>query len=645
MLIGLAGAFLTWFAAVHDDFLGLGRVSGSYLPIPPLFLAVLISVGVNPLLRRFRPGWALKPGQLALIFAMLLAACLLPANPVLHDLPSFLSGMCREVAAREDVADLHEKTGLPASLFPDRAVHGAELTVVTPLFEELPDNESIPWAAWIPPLLSWGALITFAGMFMIGIGMIVCPQWRGNERLPFPLAKAYRPLVAGTWDDSGESLFRRQGLWYGVGIVFLLYTLTGLNRYFPDRCPAFPLHWNLHSIFTGELLSAIPGWIVTGRIYFALVGIAFLAPRRISFSLWFFTVVYSLHQAIDRVYFPPYDHRAADDHRLGAMLAVTAFILWMGRRHWAHVAKCVVKKPGSDEDRANRLAGLFFICGALGVTAWLMWIGLSFPWALTFVAMGGIVSLVTTRLVAETGLPFLRLYSGSPLVAVIHAPLAWSSHVTIFAAVIMDWLFNTGSRVCASVFGSHALVVEEKSGVRTRTARTAAMVGVLALGTIVYLAIKIDMSYSNYQSQRGAVIGESSTGRVNKFFQTLQRFEDGNFRPGWARVRPPRVLFGATLGGVLQLAYIYVPRWPLHPVGLLLVRQYYANVAWPSLFLGWLASVLVVRYGGGRAFRKAQAVFIGLVMGEILVTVLWRVIAYLVATQGPEYQDIGFLPG
>jgi hypothetical protein len=36
-----------------------------------------------------------------------------------------------------------------------------------------------------------------------------------------------------------------------------------------------------------------------------------------------------------------------------------------------------------------------------------------------------------------------------------------------------------------------------------------------------------------------------------------------------------------------------IPRWPLHPIGILVLNTFSGVVAWPSLFLGWLIKVLM----------------------------------------------------
>jgi hypothetical protein len=52
---------------------------------------------------------------------------------------------------------------------------------------------------------------------------------------------------------------------------------------------------------------------------------------------------------------------------------------------------------------------------------------------------------------------------------------------------------------------------------------------------------------------------------------------------------------------------------------------------WGSFTLGWLIKVVLLRYGGLRAFRTAVPFFIGLVVGDMLSEGLWGAIAAWIA--------------
>lgn len=641
-LIGFGLAMLVWLGAAWDDLMGLGNISNSYLPAAALFIVFLFSLGINPLLRRYRPALALDQNQMVLISAIVVMAGVVPAWALMRHLPAYLIAACSTAADSQAVTELYEQLGLRSWLFPSVLEYGVRGPVLDHFIDELPEGASIPWSAWLRPFVAWGCLFAFAWMFMIGLAMIIYPQWRDNERVAFPIAFVYRSQIEEP--EKGKllaPLFYDRGFWAGIATVFILYTTIGLHAYFPNRCPAFPLGWRLGPAFSSVLMGKLRGPLTDGRIFFIFVGMAFLIPRRIGFSIWFFTVVYAVHQAVVKVYYPPYDWQAPNDHRYGAMLAIAVSVIWMGRKHWARVARNTFGKVESPDDRTNRTASRLFLLGIVGVAGWLMWAGVPPWWALLFVLIGFLVSLVASRIVAETGMPFVRFYSGSPLKVLAIFPYSWLTAVTIYFSGVMDMFFHVGSRVNTTTFATQALAVEKEPRPDHRTRNSIIMLLVLLIGFVIYGALTLRVTYNRYQTlNNGTVLGEiGMAGRgIVGVQNTVKRVErEEVLLAPWARMRGRAVLFGATLAGLLQWGCIAIPRWPLHPVGLLLVRQYYANVAWPSMFLGWLLQVLVVRYGGARIYAKARSVAIGVILGEILAVVFWRVVASELAILGLDY--------
>jgi hypothetical protein len=106
----------------------------------------------------------------------------------------------------------------------------------------------------------------------------------------------------------------------------------------------------------------------------------------------------------------------------------------------------------------------------------------------------------------------------------------------------------------------------------------------------------------------------------------------------------PGLLFG---GGVTVLLYAlcqFVPRWPLHPVGMLGVGTWCVARMWHNVFFGWLAKVLVLKYGGSKLYTKIKIAFIGLVMGEVLALVAWNTFSGVRALMGMDYFRVEILP-
>ena len=72
---------------------------------------------------------------------------------------------------------------------------------------------------------------------------------------------------------------------------------------------------------------------------------------------------------------------------------------------------------------------------------------------------------------------------------------------------------------------------------------------------------------------------------------------------------------GAAAMAVLTFLKYRFAWWPLHPVGLAVASVWTIRRSAFSLFLAWVAKVLILRLGGVRLYRRAAPFFLGLVLG------------------------------
>jgi hypothetical protein len=101
---------------------------------------------------------------------------------------------------------------------------------------------------------------------------------------------------------------------------------------------------------------------------------------------------------------------------------------------------------------------------------------------------------------------------------------------------------------------------------------------------------------------------------------------------------------GAAVTALLQIGALRYAAWPLLPVGYVVCFTWYMQMAWFSIFLGWLCKVVVVRFGGIRFYQKAKPFFIGIIFGEALAAGFWLVVNLILAGTGHAYKVVNFLP-
>jgi hypothetical protein len=68
---------------------------------------------------------------------------------------------------------------------------------------------------------------------------------------------------------------------------------------------------------------------------------------------------------------------------------------------------------------------------------------------------------------------------------------------------------------------------------------------------------------------------------------------------------------------------------PLHPVGFIMMQTYAMHTMWLSVFIAWAMKVTILRYGGANALRKTLPLWLGVAFGDILMMVVWLIIASL----------------
>ncbi len=644
--LGILGSIFIWIAAPLNRFLlNNGLVSDSYFPEIAVLVMLFFILLLNPLLKVISGSrLLLDRRQLALIFAMLLLACTIPTQGLLRMYPYSLAMTTQESARNHQLAELHQEMALPPSLFPDRIVHGEDTPNSTYFLEELPEGQSIPWSAWIPPLLSWGALLVPVWMLMIGLGMIVYPQWRENERLPFPILALEQNLFEDiTREKRIPAIFKDKLFWIGAGTVLILYSFRGLNALTSDGWPSFPIGWDL-----GSALSEAP-WVnlpieikFTNKLFFVLIGMVYFMPNRISFSIWFTVLAYGVVQMLGRTYAPPFDSGMIEEHRNGATLVFGLIVLYTGRHYWAKVGRSMVRPVTNEEDSRNRRAGWLFALGWAGMMAWLMWVGITPIWAFALVFLGFLTMLVISRIVAETGLPFIRVAALSPRWLIGLFPAGLITAPLIYIAGFLHIIFITASRISPAAMMPHAMGMDAEATPAQQRRLPSLLLPLMILGLVVAGAVHLWFSYNNYASMDSEFITASHMGarQMNWAQNTLLNWSRGGHNAIDARTAG-QTIFGGDLALGLAVACLSSPAWPLHPIGLLMVGSFYARVGWTSIFIGWVLKMTILRYGGAGTYKKLRNLFVGLILGELFAALVWIIIPVLLILTGSDPSQVG----
>jgi hypothetical protein len=83
---------------------------------------------------------------------------------------------------------------------------------------------------------------------------------------------------------------------------------------------------------------------------------------------------------------------------------------------------------------------------------------------------------------------------------------------------------------------------------------------------------------------------------------------------------------GAGVMLLLTVAYRMWPWWPLHPLGFMAQGGWIMKHLWFSIFLAWLIKVSLLKWGGGRVYKRATRFFIGIIVGLLVAGGIWLVV-------------------
>ena len=94
----------------------------------------------------------------------------------------------------------------------------------------------------------------------------------------------------------------------------------------------------------------------------------------------------------------------------------------------------------------------------------------------------------------------------------------------------------------------------------------------------------------------------------------------------------------------LSLARVRWTRFPLHPIGLIVIGGWVTKMNWAAFAVGWALKIMVLRYGGQQLYKRLYPVVIGCIVGEALVVILSMVFGLVRAYLGLGAIDLKILP-
>jgi hypothetical protein len=587
---------------------------------------LLILAGLNALVRRAAPRWAWARSELLTVYVALVVGSCIGGHDQLQILFTTLTYVFRGATPANGWADdIHP-------LLPGHLVVTDPSVIDSLYLGSVSFYTRARVLAWLPVVAWWTGFFMLVAWVMLCLSAMVRRQWDA-ERLNYPIAEVPVLITSPT-----AQLFRQPQLWVAAGLAAFLQLLKVVNIMYPS-VPAMPIGVQVFRA------SSRP-WTAAGSIpissYPFAYGLAYLLPLHLAFSVWFFFWFVRLEMVIADAmgHYQWQGFPYVQQQGFGAYLAFCAFMFWVAR---GRIARMLRGGASSAEDQGEALPMRVALVGALlgiaALVAFAMHAGMGLLAAVCFFVLVFAVVLVTARMRAELGLPTIELYQvgAEDVMQRVAGTAAWrgkdlSVMSLFFFLTRTHRQFPMQNYVDAFRIG-HSTDMKLRPIAGLLMALTLVSV-VAAFWAYLHVTYAVGFESASFTGPAPWAFGNAPWAKLASWIAAPRAPELGS-----------SVAYG--LGFVMMLALTAVRvrflGWPLHPVGYLASGSFGLFRLWLPIFITWLVKMLLLRYGGLRAYRKGLPFFIGLIIGEFTAGFLRSVVDLALDLRLPAQAGIGGL--
>ncbi|MCC7192072.1 MAG: hypothetical protein IT444_04740 [Phycisphaeraceae bacterium] len=636
-----------WIAASNLRYAGL---AGTLIPVLGFPLLVIAVLGVNPILRFVHRHWGgprpLGRAELTVLFVSMLITAGISTYGLVEQLVPL-------IAAPFNPDWNTPQRGWNQQLIPslNRHLYITDPSVIAQFREGIGPAPNptdsvwvhaafylhvivhIPWLEWLKPIAWWMLYIVPSYLLFYSLTYVVLPFWSRREKITFPLAKLPESLLPDHDTDRVlPPIFRTHAFWIGFAITFVITAwnasvqaywlgpgvgqiLTGMSA------------WRLDPILQGTFLEGMSHSIAVFFIFTA-VGLAFLLPAEMSFSIWFYYLLGRLMILIatwlgygrTAADFPSnflWDTNFVSAQGGGGMMMFSAISLYRCVRRYHELA---IRRPFRERFLLTLpVIGLFFSITVL--TFWFRWNHLPLGWSLIFVLVLTLLTLGLMRIVAEGGIYWFQTHTGFFHIYKMTGLGKLLSGATLapILPIYSLFFFDPKAFIAPSMLNG-AKMCEDAGANRIRYHVT--VISSVVASVIAGLFFALVLAYS-----RGA-------DRMHYWFYGIMP-RDQILETAMNVIRQPPTMnvvnttwLGA--GGLWVALSLYLRQtvfWFPHPIGYIMLINPLMDQLWLSFFIAWMLKRLVIRYGGKATFDHARLVAIGVITGELMAIAIWSGIA------------------
>ncbi len=603
----------TVFLMVWGDWLA-GGGSGVDSLIPAAVAGLCLLTAANVGLSRWRPRWALRPGEIIAVYLSLVISVGMTGS--VYDWNTSVATVITWPIWNAGPENQWERLVWPnipswLTVMNRDALAGFFLGGTSPYTATI-------IRAWAQPALWWTSWAAALLWVSLCLNVIVRKRWSEEEQLPFPMTILPLQLT-----EPKSRLFTNSLWWTGVAISAGIAALNIVARLIP-AFPGITLGYDLSSFINNNR-----PWDVLRTPSLSWepwhIGLAYLMPVDLAFSMIVFNIGWRAEYVASRALGwanSAYDgFPYGDQQTIGMYLALMASVTWLDRRYLGEVVK---KAFGLRSEASDGEEAFSYRVAVFGAVA-----GLAFLWY--FLARGGMdrgviaiflfvyfaMAMAMSRMRAHLGPPNHEMYGTMPQFVLTQYPGTQGLGTKALGLLAMMRPYMGEQRPNPTPAQLEGLRMAERAPINP-TSLAILMMAIVPLTMICYFWASMHVGYhlglgTSKASRSLIAVPQGALSELDAWLRT----------PG-----PPNpegieaIGAGFGMSVVLMALKLRFPAWPLHPVALPLAFCYPIDSMLPAIIISWGTKALLLHYGGLRAHRRAMPFFLGLLAGSATMSLV-----------------------
>lgn len=476
-------------------------------------------------------------------------------------------------------------------------------------------------SAWIVPVLSWSAFLFLLVFAMLCINIILRRHWIEKERLSYPIIQLPLEMIN---NPRGTGFFQSKLMWIGFGIATFISIINGFHFLRPNF-PGLQNIYDITSVFSEKpwRSMAVDGIFIA--FYPCAVGLAFLMPLDMAFSVWFFYFFWLAELFIGGVAgfrglpeFPYPKYQAS-----GACIGFGIISLWISKSQLYLVFRRIIGDSKVDDYQEpmgfrwtvfgliSSLILLVLFCLKMGISLWV---------SILFLLFYLLVAIAVTRMRAELGPFYHEFYYGGAeqvLTALFGTRRIGPPSLT---SLSLFWGITRAQSSHPMPHQLESFKLGDRTGISNRGLNGVIIVATIT-GIISSFWILLDTFYRYGSAGSVLYYGYETFTRLDNWLQRLT--EPDYIASGFMG-------FGCIFTGFLMIMRRRFLWWPFHPLGYVITQgDWGIKYLWFSVFVSFVIKRQLLNYGGVRAYRKALPLFMGLILGDFMAGGTWHIIGWI----------------